>query len=272
MDMKSAFGTWFWKRPRHPNANAGRTAELVLSEITVMGPGYCVIGIEQTPPGSYRSVRPRPPRGFAWREPFRAQRGDAVLARLTPVPAAKPPHTEDHHSQGLKKTGRALDEAQLVSALKQAEVAGGPQEMFGCAITAPKSRGNCWVPSGQGCRSICGCEVKNIRFRIFQDPGRVSLRAQVVCPSGERLETLPVVDREWVALLHRLMEHYQDGHAAFRAERFLNGPLRRELLNSSNLFARIGLARGMEDDKCWLMLDSLFPQPKESWLDMLKGR
>ena len=228
-----------------------------------------MIALERASPGGYRSVRPRPPRGFAWREPFRGKRGDSVLARLTPVHAAKPPHTEDHHSQGLKKTGRAFDETQLVNALKQAEVAGGPQEMFGCAVASPKSRGNCWIPAGQGSRSICGCEVKNVRFRIFEDPGRVTLRAQLVCPSGERLETLPVVDREWVALLHGIMDHFKNQQPALQAARFLNGPLRRELMNSPNLFARIGLARGMEDEKCWLMLDSLFPQPKEAWLEML---
>jgi hypothetical protein len=237
-----------------------------------MGPGYCVIGLERVSPGSFRSVRPMPPGlGYAWRDPFRAKRGDCVLALLTPVPAAKPPHTEDHKSQGLKKTLRALDETQLVSALKQAEVASGPEEMFGCAVMNPKSRGNGWIPSGQGRRSICGCGVKNIRFRIFEGPGRVMLRAQLVCPSGERLETLPVVDREWVTLLQRLMDHFKDRQAVFRAGKFLNGPLRRELMNSPNLFARIGLARGMQDDKCWLMLDSLFPQPKEAWFDMLKG-
>jgi len=271
MGIKSVLDTWFWKRPWRPNANAERTAELILSEITIMGQGYCVIGLERVSPGSFRSVRPRPPRGFAWREPFHGKRGDSVLAHLTPVPGAKPPHTEDHQSQGLKKTDRTLDGAQLVSALKHAEVARGLEEMFGCAIVTQNSRGNGWIPSGQGSRSICGCEVKNIRFRIFEDPGRVSLRAQLVCPSGERLETLPVVDREWVALLHRLMDHFKDQQAAFRAARFLNGPVRRELMNSPNLFARIGLARGMQDEKCWLMLDSLFPQPKDSWFDMLKG-
>jgi hypothetical protein len=30
-------------------------------------------------------------------------------------------------------------------------------------------------------------------------------------------------------------------------------------------FARIGLARP-NSGRCWLMLDSLFPQPQESWL------
>lgn len=237
-----------------------------------MGPGYCVIGIEQVSPGSFRSVRPFPPaRGFAWREPFPHKRSDLVHGRFIPVTKARPPHTEDCQSLGLKRTGRSLGEAELVSALKQAEVTSGFEEMFGCAIVVPNSRGNCWIPSGQGTRSVCGCEVKNIRFRIFQDPGRLTLRARLVCSSGERLETLPVVDREWVALLHRLVDHYKDHHAVFRAEKFLNGVLRRELMNSPNLFARIGLARGTQDEKCWLMLDSLFPQPTDSWFDILSN-
>ncbi len=245
--------------------------ELILSDITVMGRGFCVIGVEEISPGVFRSVRPMPPRGFAW-SAFPHRRGDTALTRLVPMPNANPPHLEDHQSFGLRKRDRALDEPQLVSALKRAEVAARLEDLFGCQIASQSSRGNSWVPSGQGCRSICGCEVKNLWFRIFEDPSRVTLRVRLALQSGERLESLPVVDREWMAFLHRLMNHSKDAPAGIHAEKFLNGPIRREMMDSPNLFARVGLARGMQDQKCWLMLDSLFPQPQDSWLETLARR
>ncbi len=244
--------------------------ELILSDITVMGQGYCVIGIERVSAGVFRSVRPMPPRGYAWPDPFRYTRGDLILAHLTPRSDAIPPHMEDHLSAGLRKGHTTLDEGQLVSALKQAEVAASLEDLFGCNVASQSSRGNRWIPSGQGSRSICGCEVKNIWFRVFEDPGRLTLRVRLALRSGERLESLPVVDREWTAFLPRVMRHFKDGHAGFQAEKLLNGLGRREMMNSPNLFARVGLARGMQDQKCWLMLDSLFPQPKDSWLDLLQ--
>jgi hypothetical protein len=211
-----------------------------------------------------------PPRahGYAWPEPF--TRGESVLARLTPVPGASPPHTEDHQSWDLKKTGRVLPEDHLVAALKQAEVALKLEELFGCEIQPPHARGNSWIPAGQGYRSICGFIPKNIYFRVYAEPARVSLRAQVASASGERLSSLPVVDREWIAFLTRLMECLAEQQSGLRAQDFLNRRVRHWVMKSPNLFARVGLARGMQDSKCWLMLDSLFPQPKQSWLEEAK--
>ena len=40
--------------------------DLILSDITVMGPGYCVIGLERVAQDAFRSVRPLPPRSYAW--------------------------------------------------------------------------------------------------------------------------------------------------------------------------------------------------------------
>ncbi len=232
-----------------------------------MGRGYCVIGLEQTSPGVFRSVRPMPPAAYAWRDPFPGRRGDSVVADLSPAPQVAP-HTEDRQSQGLKKAGRRLDESQLVSALRHSEVAARSEDLFGCSIHSSGSRGNCWVTPGEGFRSICGCELGNIRFRIVQYAERTVLRAQLVIAAGDRFESLPVVDREWAAALQRVMAHYRGPQAAFAAERFFNAFIRRELMRSPNRFARIGLARGMSDGKCWLMLDSLFPQPDPAWFQM----
>lgn len=232
-----------------------------------MGLGYCVIGLEAVASGSFRSVRPLPPRshGYAWLEPFR--RGESVLARIAPVPGARPPHTEDHQSWDLKKTGKVLTEESLVAALKQAEVALKLEDLFGCEIQPLHARGNSWIPAGQGCRSICGLLPKNVYFRVIVEPGRVSLRAQLASASSERLSSLPVVDREWIAFLTRLTEVFGDQKSGVRSQEFLNRPLRHRVMNSPNFFARIGLARGTQDSRCWLMLDSLFPHPRRSWLD-----
>jgi hypothetical protein len=246
--------------------------ELILSDVTVMAPGYCVIGLERLPSGAFRSVRPRPPSGFAWLNPFPHRRGESVLADLRPMAGVKQPHTEDHESRGLTKTCKTLAESDLVGALKQAEVAQSMEELFHCEVASQSSRGNCWIPSGQGCRSICGCEVENLRFKVFEAPDRATLRAWLVLRSGERLESLPVVDREWVACFHRLIESFKGGQAGLRTQISMNGALRDQLIESPWRFARIGLARGMQDGKCWLMLDSLFPQPQESWFGMLKGK
>ncbi len=144
------------------------------------------------------------------------------------------------------------------------------EELFGCEIQPPHARGNSWIPAGQGYRSICGFIPKNIYFRVYAEPARVSLRAQVASASGERLSSLPVVDREWIAFLTRLMECLAEQQSGLRAQDFLNRRVRHWVMKSPNLFARVGLARGMQDSKCWLMLDSLFPQPKQSWLEEAK--
>ena len=57
-------------------------------------------------------------------------------------------------------------------------------------------------------------------------------------------------------------------HRRERAQQFLNGFVRARLMASSNRFARIGLPRPFYG-KCWLMLDSLFPQPEKAWLSGL---
>ncbi|HET9179106.1 MAG TPA: hypothetical protein VFQ24_12180 [Terriglobia bacterium] len=158
----------------------------------------------------------------------------------------------------------------MVAAIKQAEVAITLEEMFGCEVQPLHSGGNCWIPAGQGNRSICGLALKNIYFQVYEDPGRIRLRAHVSSAGGQRLNGLPVVDCEWVAFLARLISGFGENDPVAQAQEFLNGRVRQCVLHSPALFARIGLARGIKDSKCWLMLDSLFPQPKNFWLDGLK--
>lgn len=239
--------------------------ELILSDITVMGPGYCVIGLEQLVSGAFRSIRPLPPWGHAWREPFRFKRGDCTRSRLSLAPP-RPPHFEDRHSTGLARSGRSLSESDLVRFLKAAEVSSSLEELFDCTPQSSTFRGNLWVSPDEAKRSICGCQYANIRFpRIIQQPRDLTLRAQIVLPSNERMDSIPVVDCEWRRFVGQLVRHLDDSDALT----FLNGPTRDWLTRSPNSFARIGLARA-KDDKCWLMLDSLFPQPEESWLEVLR--
>jgi hypothetical protein len=68
--------------------------ELTLSDITVMAQGYCVIGLERTAQGSFRSVRPLPRRGHAWPAFFPYGRGS--IFRYSPAATSKSmPHVED---------------------------------------------------------------------------------------------------------------------------------------------------------------------------------
>ena len=78
--------TAHWREAQEPS-------EIVLSDITVMGPGYCVIGLKQLATGSIHSVRPFPPRGFGWRDPFQFRRGETVRCDLVSTPST--PHVED---------------------------------------------------------------------------------------------------------------------------------------------------------------------------------
>ena len=107
--------------------------DIALSDITVMGQGYCVIGLEQLAPGRIRSVRPRPLQGFAWRDPFPFKRGASMKCNLTPI-ASTGPHIEDRQSTGLLPTGRGLSEDDLIQCLKYAEVSEDLKGFFGCAL------------------------------------------------------------------------------------------------------------------------------------------
>lgn len=234
-----------------------------------MGQGYCVIGLECLGLDRFRSVRPMPPFGYAWRDPFPHKRGDCI--RFTSARGTiSAPHVEDQHCLGLESTGRSLKETELVDALTKAEVALDVDGLFGCEPRASTRGGKAvWVMPAGACRSICGCVLHNIWFRIFAEPNNFSLRARLSVGRNERLESVPVVDRDWRQFLARLIERKGGLPHLDEAEHLLNHAIRRKLLSSSQRFVRIGLPRPGGDGQCWLMLDSLFPQPSESWLELL---
>jgi len=231
-----------------------------------MGPGFCVIGVERVGEDSFRSVRPVPPRENAWRNTFRYRRGSVVQFDPAPTSAARP-HIEDQITRGLSSRGGCLTEVELVDFLRRAEISVGLDGLFECELHTDTSGGNAWVAPDSAARSICGCQYKNVRFRVFEDPGRVRLRAKLVLPSGETLNSLPVVDREWRNLLYAFMKEHSNPRVPSDFESFLNRSIRPQLMKAPHGFARIGLARAKpNEEKCWLMLDSLFPQPNVSWL------
>jgi len=243
--------------------------ELILSDITLMGPGYCVIGLEKVQADSFRSVRPMPPWGFAWREPFPYSRGDQVRFHVSRA-ALSSPHVEDLKSQGLFRAGKPITEDELVACLRKAEVANNLPDLFGCAVQTSDRGGRAlWVNPDEARRSICGCEYDNLRFRVYPESEGYALRAEVVIGSNERITSIPIVDREWNRFVAQLVKRIQRADPLTLAERFLNRTVAEKMLLSPQRFARIGLPRPRTDRQCWLMLDSLFPQPIEAWLDLL---
>ena len=160
-----------------------------------------------------------------------------------------------------------MGEVELVGMLQGAEVSANLEGLFGCELHIDTPGGNAWVDPGSATRSICGCQYKNIRFRVFRGAGELNLRARLVLQSGETLNSLPVVDREWRRFSSDLIHRSSEAGVSLAPEGFLNRSIWGKLMRAPYRFARIGLARGKKmEGKCWLMLDSLFPQPKTEWL------
>jgi len=233
-----------------------------------MGSGLCVIGIEPACEGLFRSIRPIPPQGFAWERSLPHQRGNGVRFASRPT-SVSPPHLEDQNTYGQQASSKCLNELELVGILQQAEISEDLEGLFGCELRSDTNGGNAWVEASQAGRSICGCPYRNLRFLVFMDPHRVTLRARLVLTSGETLNSLPVVDRDWRRFMDEVMQRRAGSARHVDLDRYLNRFIRQRLLQALHGFARIGLARPDNGHKCWLMLDSLFPQPDASWLDVL---
>lgn len=237
--------------------------ELILSEITRMQAGHCVIGLEKAG-DRYRSIRPFPRVGHAWPKVFPHQRGDRLQFFLSEVFPTKP-HLEDRPSTGLRGNPGRLPEAELVQCLRKAEQADRLNDLFGCPVTLRRFRGNACVEPGQGTRSICGCDFLNLQLRLVG----TEARAKLILPSGETLHDLPLVDRDWNEFIEGARGGMTGANQAQRLNRFLASRVPAILSSDPKRFARIGLSRPYEGG-CWLMLDSLFPLPQQAWLEHLK--
>ena len=236
--------------------------ELILSEITRMKPGLCLIGIEPTSTG-YRSVRPGPPFGNAWPLRFPYRRGDKLQFALSRMPKVTP-HVEDHVSAGMPvQTGR-IAEAELLACLRKAEVARSLRDVFGHKVCS-KRRG-AWVLAKLANRSICGVEAQRIRLTWEAK----EIRASIILPSEETLPDLPVVDHSWHCFGEAALVRMEGANKVQRLNRFLAQRFERGILDGEKHFLRIGLTRPVPN-VCWLMVDTLFPFPRKSWLAEMVG-
>jgi hypothetical protein len=235
--------------------------ELLISEITRMADGFCVIGLMPTQDG-FSSLRPMPRGGFAWR-PFPYRRADRVAFELALIPLAAP-HLEDRLCSNHRKLG-STSEDQMLDCLKKAEIGESRTSLFGCAVHSTQS-GAAYVEPGEGERSICGCRIENISFDFTYYPQK-NLRAALLLTSGDRLSSLPIVDHDWLCFADQLWSQKGGGtNARQRSQRFFNRQIREHILSSEAPFVRVGLTRPFRD-RCWLMLDSIFPLPKNQWLE-----
>lgn len=237
------------------------TTELLISEITLMGPGFCVIGLERGHEG-FRSLRPIPRSSFSWAT-FGYKRGDRVAFELSHTLAVRP-HTEDRRAGNHHRLG-SLSEHELLQRLKQAEVAASIGDLFGCTVhPSPRGGDAVYVSPNEAKRSICGCVVTAVTFSFRFFP---KIRVALALASGETLQSLPLVDTEWTKFAVEIAGDIKSGqHDKSRAQHFFDYFVQEEITSSELRFARIGLSRPDKDGFCWLMLDSLFPLPKKHWL------
>lgn len=236
--------------------------ELILSEITRMGPGLCIIGLEPAPP-QYRSIRPLPRFGNAWPATLPHRRGWRVQCQLSRL-TVTPPHVEDRPSFGVLKKIGELQEEELVRCLRLAEVAEHVRDLFGCLLQENRQGRGFSADPGEASRSICGVELGNLRFLVA---GK-EIRADLLLRDGGRMK-LPLVDAIWKDFIQKAQAQISGANKEHRMHKFLHSSLPSRLLGHPALFARIGLTRSFRE-KCWLMLDSLFPQPREEWLNELR--
>ena len=239
--------------------------ELLISEITHMNSGSCVLGLEARNPG-FRSLRPIPLTSSAW-PAFPYRRADKVAFQLSMMPVIEP-HVEDRVVTSHRKLS-AVPENELVHCLKQAEVANSIKDLFGCQLQQSRLGSDAvFVNPADAGRSICGCEVDGINFSFKFYP---KIRASLVLASKETIRSLPVVDRDLIDFVEQLDRKIgSPADLRYRLERFFNSVYKSKVMSSPIKFARIGLTRPYKGDSCWLMLDSLFPLPRCEWQEEFK--
>jgi hypothetical protein len=154
-----------------------------------------------------------------------------------------------------------VTEVDLVECLKKAEVANSVVELFGCCPHPSPLGGDavCMNPT-EANRSVCGCMINSIRFSFKYYPPKIRVALSV--GSGDSLDSLPVVDRDWYRFAERLQSDKRN-----HLETFFNNFILNQLMSSPIRFARIGLARPDRHGVCWPMLDSLFPLPRNGWTE-----
>src|ERR1700682_3535219 len=81
--------------------------KLLITEITRMGPAFCVIGLQRENE-KIQSIRPLPSFANGWTH-FPHQRGDVLECALTPFPGAKPHVADRVSTRGFKRITAVTD-------------------------------------------------------------------------------------------------------------------------------------------------------------------
>jgi hypothetical protein len=232
---------------------------LLITEITRMGPAFCVIGLQREK-DKIQSVRPVSTTANSWLH-FPYHRGDVLQCDLAPFSGAKP-HIEDRVStRGFQKES-TVAEPEIVTYLRKAEIADSLQELFGCVLHENRNGSGLFAKPSDAKRSVCGTVTQNLRIEFCAN----ELRATLVLSSGEVLRDLPVVDRDWRDFVDGALAEGRGANRLARLERFLNSQFHYKVLSCPHHFIRLGLTRPYYD-LCWLMLDTLIPLPKHDWLE-----
>ena len=232
--------------------------KLLITEITRMGPAFCVIGLQREK-DKIRSVRPVTATANSWLH-FPYHRGDVLQCEFAPFSGAKP-HIEDRVStRGFQKE-TTVPEPEIVTFLRKAEMANSLQDLFGCPLHENRGGGQFAKPP-EAKRSVCGTVTQNLRLELYAN----ELRATLALSSGEVLRDLPVVDRDWRDFLDAALAEGRGANRVARLDRFLNSQFHYKVLSCPHHFIRLGLTRPYHD-LCWLMLDTLIPLPKRDWLE-----
>jgi hypothetical protein len=105
--------------------------DLLISEITRMAAGLCVIGLEPHKEG-YSSVRPIPHGLTAWPQ-FPYYRADRISFDLSLSPGVTKHHCEDRRAENPRLVD-SVGEDELVDCLRQAEVANSIRDLFDCQV------------------------------------------------------------------------------------------------------------------------------------------
>lgn len=233
--------------------------KLLITEITRMGPAFCVIGLQHEQQ-KFQSIRPVSSSANSWRY-FPYQRGEILDCSLAPF-SGTAPHVEDRISTRGFRRCSSVSEQEVAGYLGKAESSDSLRDLFECRIYENKRGSGTHALPAEARRSICGCHTKNIRLELCGN----ELRATLVLSSGELLRDLPVVDRDWLDFMDTALAESRGANRAARFERFLNSEFHYKIMSCPHHFVRIGLTRPFQD-VCWLMLDTLFPLPKAEWLE-----
>jgi hypothetical protein len=233
--------------------------KLLITEVTRMGPAFCVIGLQRENE-KIQSVRPVPASAHSWNH-FPNHRGDILEFSLTPFHGAAP-HVEDRVSTQSFRKASTLTEPEVVAFLRKAEYSESLSGLFGCVIHENKNGSGLYAIPSEAQRSICGCDTQNLQLQFCGN----ELRATLVLKSGEVLRDLPVVDRDWRDFVDTAFAPARGANRTARFERFLNSQFHHKIMSCPHHFTRLGLTRPFHD-LCWLMLDTLFPLPRAEWLE-----